>query len=55
MIDVKRGYKMQKQGESRCDRNFEPSKLVYLNTTEIFPADAELDCKHKLVNADLTT
>ena len=31
------------------------SRLVYFNTTEIFPAGAELDCKHKLVNADFTT
>ena len=39
-IDVQRGYKTQKQGETRYDGNFEP--FSYLNTTEIFSADAEL-------------
>ena len=47
-IDVQRRDKMQKEGESRYDSVEILSRLVYLNTTELFPAGAEL----KTVNID---
>ena len=41
-IDVQRGNKTQKQGESTVDIMEILSRPVYHNKTEIFPASAEL-------------